>query len=670
MPVVLARHMGFCGGVRRAIALAEEELQHGRSLVALGPLVHNQQQMDELQRKGLILATEPNEIQDRPTLIRSHGIGPVQLQAINDATAQVINATCPSVQRIFDLAKRLASESYHVVIVGEKGHPEVEAAREWAGEAGQIVESPEEADTLPTFSRLAVLAQSTLEEARFEAVLERLRPKAQELRVEKTICTATQLRQEAAVELAGQVDLMLVIGGRHSANTRHLYELCHRVNPNTHQIERAAELRSEWISPGMNIGVTAGASTPEWIIKEVEQIVSELEKRPEEQVQVDSQHEEQAPESAEERMPEDAYLPRKISQGDVVKATVVSIGDDGIMIDVGWKSEGFVPRKELAVDQSRQPSELVKIGDEIEVTVIRSEDKEGNITFSKRRADQLKNWDSIAEAKDNNQTLSGHVTEAVKGGLVVDIGIRAFLPASMVDRRFVNDLSAFVGQEIKVRVVEMEKERRNVIVSRKAVVEEEYAKAKDALWETIQEGEMRHGVVRRLADFGAFVDIGGVDGLLHISDISYSRIKHPSEMVNVGDELDVMVLKLDRERGRISLGLKQTQPEPWQAAAAELQAGDVVEGKVVRITPWGAFINIKPGLDGLVHISELANRHVAKVEDVVNVGETVQAKVLDVDIERKRLSLSLRALIADQESAETQHYLDQQDQEQESQDQE
>ncbi len=670
MPVILSRHMGFCGGVKRAIALANQQLDDDRPLVALGALVHNQQQMDELQGRGLIIASQTTEIDNRPTIIRSHGVGPALMHGINDASSQVINATCPSVQRIFDLAKGFADDAYHVVIVGEKGHPEVEAAREWAGDSGQIVETPEEADALPMMTKLAVLAQSTLEEARFDAVLERLRKRAHELKVEKTICAATRLRQEAAVELAARVDLMVVIGGRHSANTKHLYELCHRVNPNTHQVERGSELRSEWIQPGMNIGVTAGASTPEWIIKEVEQIVSELEKKPEEQVQQEPTQKESIQEELqleEERMPEDAYLPRKVSQGDVVKATVVSVADDGVMIDVGWKSEGFVPRKELAVDQSRQPSELVKVGDEIEVTVIRSEDKEGNITFSKRRADQLKNWDKIAEAKENNLTLTGRVTEAVKGGLVVDIGVRAFLPASMVDRRFVSDLGTFVGQDVQVRVVEMEKDRRNVIVSRKAVTEEENAKVKEMLWASIQEGEIRHGVVRRLADFGAFVDLGGVDGLLHISDISHGRIKHPNEMVNVGDELDLMVLKLDRERGRISLGLKQTQPEPWQAAAAELHAGDLVEGKVVRITPWGAFVNIKPGLDGLVHISELANRRVAKVEDVVNVGDPVKAKVLDVDVDKKRLSLSLRALVEDQEQAEVQQYLEQQE---ESQDQE
>ncbi|MGE5653559.1 MAG: 4-hydroxy-3-methylbut-2-enyl diphosphate reductase, partial [Bacillota bacterium] len=555
MPVILARHMGFCGGVKRAIALAQDRLRDGGALVALGPLVHNQQQMEELQHMGLIMADDPGEINNRPTIIRSHGVGPTLRESVVHATSQVVDATCPSVQRIFDLAHSLTGDGYRVVIVGEKGHPEVEAAREWAGDSGQIVETPEDADELPEMEHLAVLAQSTLEEARFDAVVNRLRGKAKDLRVERTICGATRLRQEAAVELASRVDLMLVIGGRHSANTKHLYELCHRVNGNCHQVERAQEVRTEWVKPGMIIGVTAGASTPEWIIKEVEQIVSELEKKPEEQVQQEPQHEEQAPQIDEERMPEDAYLPRRLSQGDLVKATVVSVADDGIMIDVGWKSEGFVPRKELAVDQSRTPAELVKVGDEIEVTVIRSEDKEGNITFSKRRADQLKNWDKITDAKENNQTLTGRVTEAVKGGLVVDIGVRAFLPASMVDRRFISDLNSFVGQDVQVRVVEMEKERRNVIVSRKAVAEEENSKAKETLWAAIQEGEIRHGVVRRLTDFGAFVDLGGVDGLLHISDISHGRIKHPSEVVNVGSELDLVVLKLDRERGRISLGL-------------------------------------------------------------------------------------------------------------------
>jgi len=505
------------------------------------------------------------------------------------------------------------------------------------------------------------------------------------------------LRQEAAVALASEVDRMIVVGGLHSANTRHLFEVCQRVNPATLHIETAAGLTAAWLGGAKQIGVTAGASTPEWIIEEVETKVSELEKenyletpnqKAEEaelatetskgtgesseqgQVTMAGDTEVASPETAGAMLEqlEDAEglaasatdanldndleaalemgafdLPRH-SVGDVIKATVVNIRSDEVMVDVGLKSEGVIPRRELSFDPSIPVDEIVKVGDEIEVMVLRSEDQEGRITFSKKRADQLKHWDKILEIFESGEIIEGKVIEAIKGGLWVNIGVRGFMPASHAERRYTSDLKHLVGQTVKVKLLEVEREKHRAIVSRKFVLDQEAEAARQEFWGRVSEGDTVRGKVQRLTEFGAFVDLGGVDGLLHISDMAYHRVNKPSDIVAIGDELELRILRLDPEKSKVSLGLKQMQPRPWEALSSELMQGDVIEGTVVRITAWGAFVNVRPGIDGLIHISELDNQRVAKVDDIVQIGDVVRVVVLGINPERERLSLSLKAL--------------------------
>jgi len=336
-------------------------------------------------------------------------------------------------------------------------------------------------------------------------------------------------------------------------------------------------------------------------------------------------------------------LPRH-SVGDIIKATVVNIRSDEVMVDVGLKSEGVIPRRELSYDTSLSADEIVHVGEEISVMVLRSEDQEGRITFSKRRADQAKYWERIVELYERGDIIEGQVIELRKGGLLVDIGVRGFMPASQAERRYTNDLKHLVGQTVRVKLLEVDREKHRAIVSRKYVLDIEAEEARSLFWEGVAEGDIVRGIVRRLTDFGAFVDLGGVDGLLHISDMAYHRVSKPSDIVAIGDEVELKILKLNPETNKVSLGLKQIHPRPWEALGQELQQGDIIEGTVVRITAWGAFVNVRPGIDGLIHISELDNQRVAKVDDIVSIGDVVQVAVLNINPEKERLSLSLKAL--------------------------
>ncbi len=671
MEIRKAEHLGFCGGVKRAILMAEDQLSQKQQLDVLGSLVHNPRLIQEMEQRGLHTLKDIDEIEVGQTvMIRAHGTGPSTYAELGKREARVLDATCPSVKKIFDLAKKHADLGDVILILGEKNHPEVEAIAEWSGEHGVIIETMEDLAQLDSHRKVVVLSQSTLAEEVFETFLFEIRRIFDSPVVYNTICSATRLRQEAAVLLARQVDLMLVIGSKQSANSRHLYDLCVAVNSNTYLLTGAAEIQAEWFHQVRVVGLTAGASVPDWIIKEVEtnvlekelkinegeaavnpeveeQKTTDVEKKNDQVVEeaVDTQNEPAV--DHEEFDMESFHLPR-YTPGDIIQATVVQVGNDEILVDVGQKSEGVIPRKEFSADSSVLPTDVLNVGDEITVMVVRNEDQEGRLTFSKKRADQRQHWIKFTESLNQNEVIEGKVLELVKGGLIVDIGVRAFMPASLAERRFTSDLKHLVGETVRVRLVEVDPEKRRAIVNRKMVLEEEAVAGRDAFWQNTHEGDVVKGVVRRLTKFGAFVDLGGIDGLLHISDLDYYRVKDPSEVVSIDQQLELKVLKLDPDAGRISLGLKQMKMEPWEAFAHDFASGDVVHGTVVRITPWGAFVNVRPGIDGLIHISELDNRRVEKVDDVVSVGKEVEAKILEIDLNRKRLSLSLRALLGEE----------------------
>ncbi|OPY58925.1 MAG: hypothetical protein A4E55_00531 [Pelotomaculum sp. PtaU1.Bin035] len=632
MEVRVAGKAGFCFGVNRAIKMAQATVNEAVGpIYCLGSLIHNPQVVAYLNEMGIREISNLEKVNGGTLLIRSHGVEPAVLDAARARGLNIVDATCPFVRRAQILARDLTDEGFQVVVVGDKCHPEIRGIIGWTGNVALVVENPGEAGLIKA-GKLGIVAQTTQLLENYNSVIEAISKTGAELKAFNTICNATTERQQAALDLARQVDVMIVVGGKNSANTRKLASICRESGTTTYHVETAGELDPAWFRGVKIAGLTAGASTPDWIIEEVKRRMSDNEEM----------------NGSEEGM-KDAVEVKALRHGEIVKGVVVHVSQDEVMVDVGAKSEGVIPIRELSCCEITSPQDIVKVGDEIEVCVLKAEDNEGKLILSKEKADAEKAWTVLEEALNTQEPVEGTVREVVKGGLLVDVGARAFLPASLVERGYVEDLSKYLGQVIVARVIEINRGRKKVILSRKAVLEEDFARLRQEMLENLQEGQIVKGIVRRLTQFGAFVDIGGVDGLLHISEMSWHRISHPSELVKVGDEIDVMVLKVDRENEKISLGLKQVLPNPWDNVEEKYPVGGIVVAKVVRIAPFGAFVQLEPGVEGLVHISHLADRHVAKPDEVVTEGEEVNVKVLSVDKAEKRIRLSIRDVVKEKQ---------------------
>lgn len=658
MDVIVADYAGFCSGVARAVKKAESA---PKPIASLGPIIHNRQVVEDLAAKGVRPVSSLEEVEEGRVLLRSHGVAPQVVAEARERGLEVVDATCPFVQRAQKLAQELVASGLELVIVGEPEHAEVRGLVAWAEGKAVVVASAEEAAELDYRPRRAVIAQTTQSPAVFRAVVEALRPKSGELVVYNTICEATQRRQEAAVELARQVDVMLVVGGRESANTRRLAHLCRETGTPTYQVEEAGELDYRWFKGAQKVGITGGASTPAWIIEEVVQMLEKLEvaleeeKAPEvggQEVTEPGEGEEARSESAPEGQADmEAEIPR-LRRGSILNGTVVQIRDNEVLVDVGAKSEGIIPLNELSYRNFNDPSEIVEVGQEVQVMVLRPENEEGHPVLSKKRADRRAAWDRLEAAFASGEEICGEVISVVKGGLLVDVGARGFVPASLVERGYVEDLESYMGKKLRLRVIELDRAKNKLVLSQKAILEEEYEKQRQATWESLEPGQVRKGIVRRLTNFGAFVDLGGVDGLLHVSEISWGRVEHPQDVLTEGQEIEVKVLGVNREEGKVSLGRKQLLPNPWDTAEERYPVGTIVEGKVLRMAPFGVFVEVEPGIEGLVHISQLAEHHVEKPEEVVSVGQTIPVKVLKVDQEAQRMSLSLRQALREKRKAD------------------
>ena len=639
MPVEVAAHAGFCMGVSRAVEKAEAMTRDGIPSCTLGELIHNPEVIRRLAERGLEPIREPEEAAGRRVLIRSHGVSPQILEKLKAAGNEVLDLTCPFVDKLHRIVEEGSRDGTPVILVGERDHPEVRGTAGWAHGKVMFVADPEEAKQLPEMERAVAVCQTTFPHSRWEAILMELEKKVGNLDSRCTICNATEIRQQEAGELAARMDAMIVVGGRNSANTRKLYEICRNACPRTILVESAAEIPPAFANnDSEKIGITAGASTPTDSLKEVVTRMSDMENKdltPTAEV-----------ETQNDFMAEVESTMVRIRPGQTLTGKVVQITDDEVCVSIGYKADGLIKRADL-VDQD------VKLDDEIEVEVVKVNDGEGNVLLSQHNIVNRKAWDAMMEKYEAGEYVEAVGKEAVKGGLIADIsGVRAFVPASQLSQRYVEKIADFVGKDMKLKILEVDPQKKRVVASRKVVVAEEAAAKKKEVWEKLEEGVVIHGIVRRLTDFGAFVDVGGVDGLIHITDLSWGRIKHPSEVVKPNQEVDVKILSLDPERERIQLGYKQLQPHPWDGAVEKFPVGEVVEGKVVRITDFGAFVELEPGLDGLVHISQCSTARVAKVEDAVKVGDVVNVKVLGVDPEKKRISLSIRQAIEPEPVAE------------------
>ncbi len=688
MEIIIAQHAGFCFGVRRAIRAVYKNLTPSARVYTLGPIIHNPQVVEELRKKGVIIEEEFENLDSGTVIIRSHGVPESVAAQIQAKGLHMVDATCPYVKRIHDLVRRFKQDGYPILIIGESAHPEVIGINGWCDNQGMIVYQDEDIERLPPLSKACVVVQTTITQEKSNDILEKLQKRIPKLRIFNTICRATSERQREAVEIAKKADVMIVIGGKNSSNTHKLYELCSRHCAKTISVETVSDILPRVIKMGDVVGITAGASTPDWIIKEVVDKMDQLkeEKIPQEETQIlESTQEtnedastEEMPAVAQEEAPEQAeplkeetsieevvsneeppqeeeeistmegYEKTMVSlkPGQVVTGIVLRVTDKDIIVNVGYKSDGVVPAEEISLDHGVKPSDLYKEGDAIEVAVLKVKDEDGNVLLSQKSIAHRKVWKDIEEALNSKAEMVAVASEVVKGGLIAKIkGVSAFVPASQVSTRYVEDLKMFIGQPLRLQILEIDRQRNRVVASQKAILQGEEALAKQALWENIKEGQKRTGEVKRLTHFGAFVDIGGVDGLIHVSDLAWGHVGHPKEVVSEGQQVEVIVLSADQEKDRISLGLKQLIPHPWENIEQKYVAGTLTAGKVVRITAFGAFVELEPGVDGLVHISQISDQRVQKVEDVLKQGDMVTVRILDVKPNDKRISLSIREAV-------------------------
>ncbi len=632
MEVIRAEHSGFCFGVRAAIDKTLEQIRkHPEATIhTCGQLIHNASVTEELARKGVDIISSPEEASPGDTVIvRSHGEPAAFYRAAEKCGLNVVDATCPFVAKIHNLVQDAWRRKKHVVIVGDRTHPEVIGINGWCENEAVIIHSAEEAQAYP-YDEAYIVSQTTLNHQVLDDVVAVLKKKGVRTEVQNTICNATRDRQQAAAELAETCDAMVIIGGRNSSNTRKLFEICKKKCNISIFVENIADLPLKQLQKCNRIGIAAGASTPERDIKEVIATMSEN--------NITNENISMA-----EFMDEiDASL-RLPHTGDIVNGKVDQVNDNEVIVNMGCKKDGILTANEVSLEEGQTLTDLFKVGDEVQAKVIKTDDSDGGILLSKKRLEVNEHWNEINEALENKANIDVKVVKAVKGGVIaVYKEVSGFIPLSQLSNKYVETADEFLGQVLSVKVTRVDQRRNRAVFSHKAVLSEERQKQIDEIWSGLNVDDVVEGTVMRFTDYGAFVDLGGIDGLLHISEISWGKLKHPDEVLKIGQKINVKILSMNREKGKISLGLKQTTPEPWSVINDNYSVGQTVKGTVVQLKEYGAFVELEPGLDGLVHISEVANKRVANIGDELTVGQEVNAKILDIDTERKRISLSIK----------------------------
>ena len=640
MQIVKAKTAGFCFGVDRAVKLTYELVEGGHRVATLGPLIHNPQCVADLEARGVVTAPSVAGVPaGYEVVVRSHGVPASVYDEIRAAGLVCHDATCPFVAKIHRIAKQASEEGRTLLVAGDKAHPEVQGiAGHTAGEVFIVADLAElEAWPGPKNGEngIFVVAQTTFQVTKWLVCTSFIKKGYTNAKIFDTICSATWARQQEAEDLSQRCDLMVVIGGHHSSNTQKLVRVAEK-HTRAVTVETASELKAEWFQGVNTVGVTAGASTPSSIIEEVLNSMSE-------EIRDEMSFAEMFAESEANLKP--------VFAGKVVEGTVTSVTPNEVQVDIGTKHTGFVKLSELTDDPAIRVEDMVKVGDKLDLVVEKVNDQEGVAYLSRKKLEARKGMEEVAKAAEDGTVMEGVVTETNKGGVIALVkGVKVFVPRSQATMRRDEDINALVKQNVKLVITECA--GRKIVGSINKVTAEANAAKREAFWADVEVGKTYTGVVKSLTAYGAFVDIGGVDGLCHISELSWNRIKHPSEVVSVGDTIEVYVKALDPENHKVSLGFKKAEDNPWEQLKTDYPIGSTFTAPVVSITKFGAFVRILPGIDGLVHISEISNERVEKVSDVLKVGDEVNVKLLDVDFDKKRISLSMKALLNDDEQAE------------------
>ena len=710
MNIDVAKTAGFCFGVRRAVDAVEALLAEGKPVYTLGPIIHNPQVVKRFAARGVQIVDSPAQVPPEGTLvIRSHGVGEAVYREAERLGVPLYDATCPFVAKIHRIVAEQSALGRVVLIAGDPDHPEVQGIRGHCRGESHVFSTPEQLLSLTEKienidkKSFALLSQTTFNAQIWEKCVEIAKKHYTNLFLFDTICNATANRQQEAAALSQSHDFMVIVGGKQSSNTAKLRDVC-AAHCQTVLVETAGELRREWFDGVASVGLTAGASTPADIIKEVHATMSEIVNNEPEVVAGEPEEVTTAPETAavepetvnseaaaaetaeteeaaakaepaaeeaEPAQPAEEQKPVKsfdemsfeealeaslnsLNTDEKVRGIVVGIAPNEVQVEVvGRKQAGYIPANELSADPNVNPADVVKVGDELELLIMRTNDQEGTIMLSKKRVDAVKGWDTVVAASESGEILDGVVTDVIKGGLLaVTHGVRVFIPASQASATRMEDLSPLLKTNVRFRIIEVNQSRRRAVGSIRAVAREERKEKEAAFWAQAEIGQKYTGVVKSMTSYGAFVDLGGVDGMIHISELSWSRIKHPSEVVSIGQTVEVYIKDLDREKKKISLGYRKAEDNPWEIFKEKYPIGSVVTAKIVGMTTFGAFAQILPGVDGLIHISQIANRRIEKPQDELKMGQEVTVKITNVDYDKKRISLSIRALLEPETAAE------------------
>ena len=647
--IEIAKTAGFCFGVDRGVKMVYDLLNKGQKVCTLGPIIHNPQVVEDLAQRGVRTVKSAAEVgKDETLVIRSHGVKRDIYEYIDKNKIKFEDATCPFVKRIHKIVKKESENGKIILIAGDSSHPEVIGIRGHCSGRSYVFSTPSDLRKLLEIygnfvdNALILVSQTTFNLALWRKCIEIVKKLCTNVKIFATICNATSIRQREAMSLADRVGLLVVVGGKCSSNTKKLFNLC-KTRCKTFWVETADELRGfDLGSLPPKIGITAGASTPAQIIKEVHEVMSEkLNEELKNLEHSDNSGEENFAEMLEQSDQQAVY-----GVGKKVRGVVTAVLKNEVQVDIGGKQTGVIPASELSVDGSLKAEDVLEKDDEVDLIVTKNSDQDGVVTLSKKRYDVSKGYEMLSEAMKQDKTLNGVITDAVRGGvLAITCGVKIFIPISQLSERKVENASDFIGKAVDFKVLDVNVNKYRAVGSVRKVLGELRQLEAEKLWKEISIGDIRTGVVKSITSYGVFVDLGGIDGMIHISELSWSRVKHPSEVVSVDDEIEVVVKSLDKENAKISLSYRKEADNPWNVFVKDYSVGQIVEAKIYSIKSFGVFVEIIPGVDGLIHISQLSDRHIGLISDSFSVGQVVRAKIWEIDYDSKRVSLSIRALM-------------------------